>query len=222
MNLHRGFNPRAQRNSNALSDFVLEDLRRASSVIDKAIESGRLNQKKNAEVYTKVASRNVDLVLHTGNEGPAISVLTSVENKSIMAAHGKARKNRYGDLIAYANHMHNHRRDCIAAGLVVVNVSPIYENPDTFAKGLVRAKLNMQRVVSDTVGLFAGIPLRSRRGEPNDQPEALGLILVDYDGVNLAKLVTRPPAPEPDSQLRYDNFVRRVATLYEQRFGQKG
>jgi hypothetical protein len=201
---------------------VVEDLRRASSAINTALELGKLKEKKNAEVYTKVATRNVDLVLHTGDTAPAISVLTSVENKSIMAAHGKARKNRYGDLIAYANHMHNHRRDCVAGGLVVVNISPIYENPDTFAKGLVRAKLDMPRVVADTIELFTRIPLRSRRSEPNDQPEALGVIVVNYDGVNLAELVSGPPAPDPASQVHYDNFVRRVVTLYEQRFGQTG
>ncbi len=114
MNQHPGFNPRAQQNSNALSDFVVADLRRASPLIDAALASGKLKETKNAEVYTKVANRNVDLVLYTG-QAPAISVLASVENKTIMAAHGKARKNRFGDLIAYSNHMHNHRRDCIGA-----------------------------------------------------------------------------------------------------------
>jgi hypothetical protein len=123
MNLYPGFNPRAQQNSNALSGFVLTDLRRASATIDGDIKAGKLIEKRNAEVYTKVASRNVDLVLHTG-QSPAISVLASIENKTIMAAHSKARRNRYGDLIAYSNHMHNHRRDCIAAGVVIVNISP--------------------------------------------------------------------------------------------------
>src|ERR1700730_1883646 len=102
MNLYPGFNPRAQQNSNALSGFVLTDLRRASAIIDGDLRAGKLHEKKNAEVYTKVANRNVDLVLHTG-QSPAISVLASIENKTIMAAHGEARKNRYGDLIAYSN-----------------------------------------------------------------------------------------------------------------------
>jgi len=217
MNQHPGFNPRGQQNSNALSDFVVADLRRASPFIDAAIGSGELKATKNAEVYTKVASRNVDLVLHTG-QAPAVSVLTSVENKTIMAAHGKARKNRFGDLIAYSNHMHNHRRDCIAAGIIIVNISAIYENPDPFAKRLKRAKFDMRKVVADTIRLFATIPLRDDPSEPSDLPEALAVIVVDYDGTNPSKLVTDAPAPQSMDTIEYGNFVRRIADLYARRF----
>ncbi len=219
MNQHRGFNPRAQQNSNALSGFVLADLRRASALIDAALASGALKQKENAEVYTNAANRNVDLVLHTG-EAPAISVRASVENKSIMTAHGKARKNRFGDLIAYSNHMHNHRRDCIAAGIVVVNISATYENPDPFAKGLKRAKFDVRKIASDTIRLFASMPLRNDPNEPSDQPEALAVIVVDYDGTNRSKLVTEAPAPQPGDAIYYDNSIKRIAELYGRRFSQ--
>jgi hypothetical protein len=217
INQDPGFNPRGQQNSNALSDLVVADLRQASSLIDAALRSGTLKEKKNAEVYTKVANRNVDLVLHVG-EAPAISVLTPVENKTIMTAHRKARKNRFGDLIAYSNHMHNHRRDCIAAGIVVVNISPAYENPDPFAKGLKRGKFDMQKIVADTVRLFASLPLRDNPDEPSDQPEALAVIVVDYDGVKSAKLVIELPAPQSTDAVEYGNFVRRIADLYALRF----
>lgn len=150
----------------------------------------------------------------------ALSVLTSVENKTIMAAHGKARKNRFGDLIAYSNHMHNHRRDCIAAGIVVVNISPIYENPDPFAKGLKRVKFDMQKIVADTIRLFRNLPLRDNPDEPSDQPEALAVIVVDYDGTNASKLVKKPPAPQAADAIEYGNFVRRIADLYARRFKQ--
>ena len=114
----------------------------------------------------------------------------AVENKTLMTAHGKARWNRYGDIIAYSNHVHNHRRECIAAAIVVVNCSPAYENPDAFARGLVRPRFDMQKVVRDTVKIFADIPLRRTPEEPNDQPEAIAVFVVDYDGQNPAKLVT--------------------------------
>jgi hypothetical protein len=135
-----------------------------------------------------------------------------------MTAHSKARKNRFGDLIAYSNHLHNHRRDCIAGAIVVVNMSEIYENPDPFAKGLRRAKFDMQKVVGDTIRLFAGLPLRTDVDEPSDQLEALGVIVVDYDGANSSKLVTERPAPQPGDSLHYDSFIHRIADLYETRF----
>jgi hypothetical protein len=57
MNQHPGFNPRAQQNSNALSGFVIADLCAVSPLIQAALASGLLHEKKNAEVYTKVVSR---------------------------------------------------------------------------------------------------------------------------------------------------------------------
>ncbi len=142
----------------------------------------------------------------------------SFEHKTIMTAHRKARKNRHGDIIAYSTHMHNHRQDCIASATVVVNVSPKYENPDAFAKGLERPKFKMEKVAADTIRIFAKIPLRDRATEPNDQPEALAVIVVDYDGVSVAKLVTGGLAPQSGDSVHYEGFIRRICNLYERRF----
>jgi hypothetical protein len=218
INEHLGFNPRSQANSDALSDFVVADLKAGCAGLRRALESGRLVPKKNPDVRTKVAERSIDLVFHEPGSAPALSVQLSVEHKTIMTAHGKARKNRYGDLIAYSNHMHNHRKDCIAAGIVVVNTSPDYENPDAFAKGLNRPRLNMAKVVADTIAIFSAIPLRQDPDDPNDQPEALSAIVVEYDGVHPAKLISGPPAPGVRTALHYRNFIRRICGLFEERF----
>jgi hypothetical protein len=212
MNAHLGFNPRSQANSNALCDFVVADLQQACPEIEAAIRAKALAVVKNPNVKTKVAERSIDLVLR---EGAAKMVCISVENKTIMTAHGKARKNRYGDIIAYCNHMHNHRRECIAAAVIVVNTSPLYENPDAFAKGLVRPKFKMEKVVADTIKIFDQIPLREVAEEPNDQPEALAVIVVNYDGVQPAFLVDYLPG---ESQIHYGTFIERIARLYVERF----
>jgi hypothetical protein len=218
MSQHIGFNPRAQQNSNALSDFVVNDLMMSCPQIGAAIKSETLVPKKNSEVKTTSAVRTVDLVIFEKAKLPLVSVCLSVENKTIMAAHGKARKNRYGDIIAYSNHMHNHRGDCIAGAIVVVNVSPKYENPNGFAKGLKRPKFRMEKVVRDTIGIFAGIPLRNGPTEPSDQPEAVAVIVVDYDGVSPAKLVTGPLAPQVTEPIHYECFIGRIRKLWEKRF----
>jgi hypothetical protein len=218
MNEHIGFNPRAQQNSNALSDFVVADLVTSCAAIRNAIHSPALTPKKNIDVNTASAVRTVDLVLFEEAKLPQVSVRVSVENKTIMTAHGKARKNRYGDIIAYSNHMHNHRRDCIAGAIVVVNVSPKYENPDAFAKGLVRPTFDMEKIVADTINIFRRIPLRNKPEDPSDQPEALAVIVVDYDGQSSAKLVRGPVAPQRGDNLHYESFVARIGSLYERRF----
>lgn len=215
---HRGFNPRAQQSSNALADFVVADLQGWSRTIRAALASGLIEEKKNAAIATRFVSRNVDLVLRT-EVGPGKTALVTVENKTIMTAHGKARKNRLGDLIAYANHVHNHSRNCIAAGLLVVNASTTYENPDPFAKGISRARFDMPKVLASTIDLFARIPLRERSEDSYDTPEALGLILINYDGLRAPKLVSRSPAPQKDNPLFYKNFIHRIAQIYESRFG---
>jgi hypothetical protein len=218
VNQHLGFNPRSQANSDALSDFVVADLKANCPVLRRALESGRLVPKKNPDVKTKVAERSIDLVFHEPGSTPALSVRLSVEHKTIMTAHVKARKNRCGDLIAYCNHMHNHRKECIAVDIVMVNTSPEYENPDAFAKGLKRPRLNMAKVVADTAEVFTAIPLRENADDPNDQPEALSVIVVEYDGVHPATLVSGPPAPGAKDAVQYRNFIRRICRLYEERF----
>jgi hypothetical protein len=218
VNKHVGFNPRSQTNSDALSDFVVADLRESCPALRAALDKGELASLKNPNVQTKVAQRSIDLVLHEGGVGPKISVRLAVEHKTIMTAHGKARKNRYGDIIAYSNHVHNHRQDCIAGAIVVVNVSPTYENPDAFAKGLERPKFKMEKVVTDTIRIFSSIPLRDNPDEPSDQPEALGVIVVDYDGVSPAKLVTGSLAPRQSDPVSYESFVKRICRLYQRRF----
>ena len=86
------------------------------------------------------------------------------------------------------------------------------------ARGLQRPTFKMEKVVADTVKIFADIPLRSESSEPIDRPEAIAVIVVEYDGVSPAMLVTGPLAPLFDSALHYENFIRRISDLYCKRF----
>lgn len=218
INANLGFNPRAAHNSNALSDYVVPDLRNVSpNAIDMLIRMGKLMSMKNATVpvgATGLTVRNIDLVLCDNLE--PLSVQLSVEHKSIMTAHVKARKNRYGDIIAYCNHMHNHRPDCVVGATIVINTSEAYENPDSFARGLKRPKVNMDKVVAKTIAIFESIPLRDSPDDPTELPEALAVIIVKYDGVNAGTLVEG--MPDASSPSYYDNVIARLAAKYEDRF----
>ena len=76
----------------------------------------------------------------------------------------------------------------------------------------------MDKVVKDTVKIFEAIPLRESPDDPNDTPEALAVIVVDYDGVNPAKLITNELSPTVESPAYYPNFIKRLAAKYEARF----
>ena len=223
INANLGFNPRGASNSNALSQYVVQDLRSVSlKRLDALIDSGDLKVIQNANVSVGASGRlvrNIDLVLAQNHKVYApLIVPLAVEHKTIMTAHGKARKNRYGDIIAYNSHMHNHRPDCVVGATVVINTSEDYENPDSFAKGLARPRFKMDKVVRDTIGVFECIPLRDGVTDPIELPEALAIIVLTYDGINNAKLVT--DLPEEGSPCRYDNFIRRLARKFEDRFPQ--
>jgi hypothetical protein len=41
---------------------------------------------------------------------------------------------------------------------------------------------------------------------------------VDYDGVNPAKLVSSSLAPQIESNIHYDSFIRRICDIYGKRF----
>ena len=103
---------------------------------------------------------------------------------------------------------------------MVVNISPAYENPDAFAKGLLRPSFKVEKVVADTIAIFGKIPLRDMVDDPNELPEALAVIVVDYDGVNPAVLVSGPLAPQIGSKLHYDSFTKRICDIYAERFSE--
>lgn len=219
INENIGFNPRAQKQSNALSGFIIDDLRAYSPRVDSDCRTGLVVTNNNANVATRIHTRNVDLVLSVPFVvGPLDRVRVAIEHKSLMTAHGKARKNRLGDIVAFANHVHNHSLRAIAAATMVVNVSPQYRNPDSFATDIIRTYGNMEHIVSTSVRLYLDLPLRDAITEPNDQPEAILVMVVDYDGQNPARLVTDPPAPQQGQPGHYGWFLERLARLYEERF----
>ena len=108
-----------------MSGYIQDDLIQASPKIAELVRAGMIVPKKNFNVKANFAIRNVDFVFQRGDKLPEIYVPLSVENKTIMTAHGKARKNRYGDIIAYCNHVHNHRRECIRDFLETRPTSPL-------------------------------------------------------------------------------------------------
>mgnify|MGYP001583063099 CR=1 FL=1 len=213
-----GFNPRAGKYSDALGEFVIIDLLQRSRAIAERMSARGLEAELNADVSTLSATRNVDLVVWaTASADSGRTPHIALENKLILAAHGKARKNRLGDIVAFSNHIHNADRLAVAGGLIGINISPEYQNPDPFAAGMERRRFDMHKVVGDTIRIYERIPQRDSPDDPYDRPEAFGVVVFSYDGKTPASLVTGAPAPQPGEPLHYDTFITRLVGLYERR-----
>jgi len=144
INQNIGFNPRGQQHSDYLSKCILQDLRRESPTLAADLDGFNLTYALNREVRSLVWGRDVDLAIFDPQEaGPLEQVRVGVEHKTIMTPHGKARKNRLGDIVAYCNHLHNHSARAVAGATVVINTSSEYENPNGFAPYVVRPQLDV-------------------------------------------------------------------------------
>jgi hypothetical protein len=164
-------------------------------------------------------SRNIDMGYYT-KRTPGAVVLT-VENKTTMTAHGRARKNRLGDLLAYCMHLHSHHPRAVAGFTIVVNAAAHYKNPDEFSEVAKHKAVLKPHELEATIDLFRKVPLRTGVSDPGDIPEALAIIVVDYDGQNSARLLEEPPAPQLGEPNHYGAFVDAIGARFVERIGQE-
>jgi hypothetical protein len=216
-----GFNPRSQGHSNALCSYVDADLRAAIPMLARRLDGGALVFGLNLDVPAGGGprSRNVDMGYYA--KQPPSAVVVTVENKTIMTAHGRARKNRLGDLLAYCMHLHTHHPRAVAGFTIVINAAARYKNPDEFSEVAKHKAVLKPRELEATIELFRKVPLRVDVSDPGDIPEALAIIVVDYDGQNPARLLEGPPAPQPDEPNYYGAFVDAMSQRFVERFGQE-
>ncbi len=219
INENLGFNPRGQSHSNALCEYIDADLRRSLPPLAQDIAAHRIDFGLNLDVPPGGGprSRNIDM----GYRGttPSGDVVMAVENKSIMTAHGRARKNRLGDLTAYCMHLHEFHKEAVAGFTIVINAAPEYKNPDEFSEVAKHKAILKPKELEGTVDLFRRVPLRRTPADPGDLPEALAIIVVEYDGRNRARLTTNPPAPQPGDTNHYETFLQMMSERYAERSG---
>lgn len=213
-----GFNPRAQGHSDALCSYIDADLRTAVPLLGRRLAAGDLVFDFNLDVPPGGGprSRNIDMGYFM-KKAPGGVVLT-VENKTTMTAHGRARKNRLGDLLAYCMHLHTHHPRAVAGFTIVVNAAPRYKNPDEFSEVAKHKAVLKPRELESTVRLSGEAELRRSPQDPGDLPEALAVIVVEYDGQTCARLVTERPAPQPGDPNHYATFVKTMVSRYNERF----
>jgi hypothetical protein len=218
INENLGFNPRAQAHSNALCTYVDADLRRAIPTLSRDIDHGRIHWALNIDVPPGGGPRSRNIDMGYRRNSPTQDVLMAVENKTIMTAHGRARKNRLGDLLAYCMHLRAHHNEAVAGFTIVINASPHYKNPDEFSEVAKHKAILKPKELEATVDLYRKVALRKTVQDPRDAPDALSIIVIEYDGRNPARLLTELPAPQRGEPNHYDSFAQFMRERYLDRF----
>lgn len=202
INEHVGFNPRGQGHSDFLTACIVDDPRAVCPLIGQRFASHELELHQNVGLTGRrhmsplvQPNEDEDAEIDPNTDGVILSATTAMgereiaaritlENKTIMTAHGKARTNRYGDARAYAAHVHNSSPATIAGFTVVVNMAPTYRNPDAFARAARSSGTNTARATQDTVRLFTSMRLRDEPADQVGRCESVLVLPIEYDGVS--------------------------------------
>jgi hypothetical protein len=237
INSHVGFNPRGQGHSDVLTAAIIRDLAAASPEFGAALSSGAIvwlpnvgltGRRHNSPVLDEdeedgEIEPNIDGVVLRGGgllapPSSASRVPLTIENKTIMTAHGKARTNRYNDARAYATHVHAESPNTIAAFTIVINTALRYRNPDAFARSAKVSGTNRPDDAKNTIDLFRTMRMREGLTDRVGRCEAVYILAIDYDGETpTARLVTDPPAPSPGEPFSYEWFLDRLCAEYRKR-----
>jgi hypothetical protein len=229
--LKHPYHPRSNRHSNALMEFLLDDLLALCPRFADDATTGKVVYELNQKVRVATSQWNVDLLV-----GPPATPVTETlreraiaraqpstfriacEAKSIMTEHRKAQRNRQRDLDALHQFMHRYDQNTIVAALTIVNVADSFRSP---LRPKVTRHKNPLDLARASLELLRTIPMRTHPSNGAGL-EANAVILIHYDN-SRKKLISRvhavSPAPQPGDPLHWDSFVRRICDLYTQRFG---
>ncbi len=223
-----GYHPRSDKHSNALCEYVLHDLLERCPLLKEHAEAGEVVYSLNHTLHAGPIQWNVDLVIGPPavigsysepldgilQEVPA-TVRIACEMKSLMTEHWKARKNRLRDFDSLHTYVHRVESRAIAAAMLTINIADRFRSPLRSEK---TEHHDIRRIVKETVGMFKALPVRS--GIQGEGLEANGILVVDFDNIEIRKgrIWSKAPAPQPGDPLHYDSFIRQICNRYVERW----
>ncbi len=229
--LRNPYHPRSNKHSNALMEFLLDDLLSLCPRLKEDSVAGRVAYELNRKVRVGTSEWNVDMIV-----GPPAAVISQApperpiarsqpsnfriacEAKTIMTEHRKAQRNRQRDLDAFHQFLHRYDQNTIVAAVAVVNIADSFRSP---LRPRVTRHRNPMELVRASIDLLRTLPLRTHPSNGAGL-EANAVIVINYDNSRPKKISTihtASPAPQPGDPLHWDGFVRRLCDLYTQRWG---
>ncbi len=143
------------------------------------------------------------------------SAQIAIRSKSIFTNTPVRPRTASGDLEAHHEHVHNYNSLAIAGGVFIINIAKVYQS-SLLPTPTTRPSISNQ--VKNAVGEARAISVRG--GPPGYGLDAMAVLVVDMDNINLAstKYHTGAPAPPVGDPLHYDSFIQRICSEYTQRF----
>ena len=211
-----------------IEGFILEFAQQPA--IEKLVSDGRIVFEKRAKVGRM--HRNIDLVLGPP-PGPIpdwadgllglprmmpAQIRLGGEVKSIMTEHGKAQRNRRGDMEQHANAVASVDANAVSIGVCLINAADEYyshtaKKVNVHGNGRERAR----RAIED----LNQVPRRNLPAHPYglDVLCTPVVIVTNSDGsYATAKYLKQPPAPPDGDDLSWPHLIAKAAELYRRRF----
>jgi hypothetical protein len=151
------------------------------------------------------------------------SVHLALEAKAAMTEHIKALPRLFDELNSSHLAIHGSADFAIAAGFAIVNYAATFVSSDRNKQNLathaaVVTKHTQPKATERTIKKLEEIPRRTHGGAEGF--DALGIVVLELknDGAPVT-VVTQSPAPAPADVWYYDQMIRRIASLYANKFG---
>jgi len=223
----KGYNPRSNKHSDALSEAIVSDLVANCPSIRHNAALGLLVYALNFDLVYATSQWNVDLVLGTPppNSPPpdegAIrrsepsTVQIAIELKSVMTEHHKAVKNRKRDFEAHHEHVHNYSNAAIAGGVMLINASPTFKSP---LRNAITVHAKPTALVAHCLQEMSNVSMRGGPTGYGLDAKAGLVVSMDNEVWPSTAFVTTPPAPSIGDPMHYDAFIQRLCAEYSARF----
>lgn len=174
----RGYDPRSSRHSDFLSDLIVRRLIASCPLMAQRAGTGELVAKLRHKQMIGQDDWVIDIALGTCAGAPippqgadAITISSpvliqiAIELKGVLTEHGKARRNRLRDFLAFEGHGHRYDPRTVVAAFLVVNSADCFYSP-----------LNFDEVAESRAALQAAVPhleWANTHGHPCDDAIAL-------------------------------------------------
>jgi hypothetical protein len=151
------------------------------------------------------------------------SVHIALEAKAAMTEHIKALPRLFDELNSSHLAIHGSADFAIAAGFAMVNASATFVSPDRnkfdlSSNAVVVTKHSQPKATERTLKKLQEIPRRTQPGVEGF--DALGIVVLDVkNDLSPVDIVSQHPAPASPDVWHYDQMIRRISSLYANKFG---